>query len=170
VNLFLSFRTVAPARLKPAARHRPAVRPAAALLVLATILLATPPAAAKAQVVDIEAGSNPDGSMYLKPAEVTVMKGDVVTLRVHNPDKIFHDVALLDYAGNDVEIEVPAGTTEEHTFTATVAGDFRLICEVRNHKQAGMQGTLHVDEPSFLPLPLLAPLLALAAAAVLRRR
>jgi uncharacterized cupredoxin-like copper-binding protein len=140
-------------------------------LVLATMLvLLAPLALAKSQTVDIEVGSHPDGSMYLTPGNVTVGLGDALTLRIRNPDAIFHDVAILDYDGNDIEIEVPGGTTEEKTFTATVAGDFRMVCEVRGHKQAGMQGWLHVVEEKGLPAPALASAFALVLAALAFRR
>lgn len=115
------------------------------------LLLVVPTVSAAARDIDIEVGTNPDGTMYLTPSNVTVDLGDEVTLRIHNADRIFHDVALLDYDGNDVEIEVPAGKTETHTFTATVAGDFRLICEVSGHKQKGMFGFLHVVDPEATP-------------------
>lgn len=152
---------------------------AASLLLLVAFALAAPGAQAAARTIDVEAGSNPDGTMYLRPAEITVDLGDVVTLRVHNPDRIFHDVALLDYDNEDIEIEVPAGKTEERTFTATVAGDFRLVCEVSGHKQKGMQGTLHVVDPAAakktVPMPdatvvLVAGLAACLALSARRRR
>jgi plastocyanin len=113
--------------------------------------------------------------MYVEPGNVTVDLGDEVTLRVKNVDRVFHDIALLDYDGNDVEIEVPAGKTETHTFTATVAGDFRMICEVSGHKQKGMFGFLHVVDPGAkkespaFDLPLLAAGLTLAALVARRR-
>jgi uncharacterized cupredoxin-like copper-binding protein len=141
----------------------------ASLPFLALLLLA-PLASSEARDVPIEVGTNDDGSMYLTPSNVTVTLGDDVTLRVKNVDRIFHDVALLDYAGNDVEIEVPAGRTESYSFQATVAGDFRLICEVSGHKQKGMFGFLHVVDPNESPAPLLAPLAALLLVALALRR
>src|SRR5687767_4060664 len=84
-----------------------------------------PGAMAAAREFDIEVGTRPDGSMYVEPSNITASLGDDVTFRVKNVDRIFHDIALLDYDGNDVEIEVPAGRTETHSFKATVAGDFR---------------------------------------------
>lgn len=140
---------------------------------LVPVLLAAPSVLAASRTIDIEVGTNPDGSMYLRPGNVTVDLGDEVTLRIKNVDRIFHDVALLDYDGNDVEIEVPAGRTETHAFKATVAGDFRMVCEVSGHKQKGMFGFLHVVDPnaSKLPgpgLPLL--LTGVAAVALVARR
>jgi uncharacterized cupredoxin-like copper-binding protein len=168
VNLFLIFRSDVRSFEDRGRESRRVLRSALALATL--LFLLSPSASAASRTVDIEVGSNPDGSMYLRPGNVTVNLGDVVTLRIHNPDRIFHDVALLDYDGNDIEIEVPGGSTEEKTFTASVAGDFRVICEVRGHKQAGMQGTLHVVEEKGLPIPALAPALALALAALVAAR
>lgn len=138
------------------------------------LLLLSPVVTAATRTVDVEVGTNPDGSMYLRPGNVTVDLGDEVTLRIKNVDRIFHDVALLDYDGNDVEIEVPAGKTETHTFTAAVAGDYRMICEVSGHKQKGMYGFLHVRDPNAKSIDaqglLLVPLALVAAAALVRRR
>lgn len=147
------------------------VRRALALL-LGLLALAPLAPAQSPRVVDIEAGSNADGSMYLRPDRVEARLGEALTLRVKNPDRIFHDVALLDYDGEDIEIEVPAGRTVERSFTANVAGEFRLVCEVTGHKQKGMQGVLVVTDPNETPAPALASLLGLVALAalVLRRR
>ena len=142
-------------------------------LLICLLIMASPTVLAAGRTLDIEVGTDPDGSMYLRPGNVTVDLGDEVTLRIKNPDRIFHDVALLDYDGNDVEIEVPAGKTETHAFTATVAGDFRLICEVSGHKQKGMFGFLHVVDPHAkeAPGPQLAALaLGLGVLALLTRR
>ena len=140
--------------------------PPARVPLLLLVLLLVPAATAASRTIDIEVGTNSDGSMYLRPGNVTVTKGDEVTLSIKNVDRIFHDVALLDYDG-DVEIEVPAGRTASHTFTASVAGDFRLICEVSGHKQKGMFGFLHVEDPSGNDVPGLGFSLSIGALAVL---
>jgi nitrite reductase (NO-forming) len=145
-----------------------------ALLLLAALLapLALADLAdAKDQVIDIEAGTSPDGTMYLKPAKVTVPLGANVTLRVHNVDSIFHDVALLGYNGRDTEIELPAGATDSGTFKADKAGEFRIVCEVSGHKQKGMTMQLLVEEPKNAAAPGWAgAMLALVAVAALARR
>lgn len=150
------------------------VPPPGVVLALLAVLLLSPIASAASRSIDMEVGTNADGSMYLRPGNVTVTKGDEVTLGIKNVDRIFHDVALLDYAGEDVEIEAPAGRTSSHTFVASVAGDFRLICEVSGHKQKGMFGFLHVEDPDAKRAPglglvgLLA--IGLASAALSSRR
>lgn len=143
----------------------------AAIILFATLALMTgaPVAAAADKIFDIEAGTNADGSMYLKPNDFTVARGDNVTFRVKNVDTIFHDVAILGYDGRDIEIEVPAKKAGQATFAATIAGDFRVVCEVSGHKQRGMQGMIHVVETK-TPLPEFLTLIGLAGAALLLRR
>jgi uncharacterized cupredoxin-like copper-binding protein len=142
--------------------------------VLAVLLLvATPLAVAKEATIEIEAGTRPDGSMYLTPANFTVGLGANVTLRVTNVDSIFHDVALLAYDGRDVENEVPPKSTHDSTFVAAHAGDFRVVCEVAGHKQKGMFAFMHVVEDKSVPgVGGLAALLLVGGAALLvgRRR
>lgn len=123
----------------------PLLRLLGAAVVLASLLM--PGALAAAREFDIEVGTRSDGSMYVEPSSITSILGDDVTFRVKNVDRIFHDIALLDYDGNDIEIEVPAGRTESHSLKATVPGDFRMICEVSGHKQKGMFGFFHVVDP-----------------------
>lgn len=142
------------------------------LAILLILPLALPGASAAARDLTLEVGTRGDGSMYVDPSNVTVDLDDDVTLRVKNVDRIFHDIALLDYAGSDVEIEAPAGKTESYSFKATQAGDFRLICEVSGHKQKGMFGFLHVVDPAAdTPGPGLAGLVGvLVVAALLARK
>ena len=141
---------------------------------VALVLLLVPLVSAASRAIDMEVGTRPDGSMYLRPGNVTVTLGDEVTLSIRNVDRIFHDVALLDYDGEDVEIEVPAGRTQTYTFTASVAGDYRLICEVSGHKQKGMFGFLHVEDPGEKNVPGVDlwtwGVLVLVGAALARRR
>lgn len=141
-------------------------------VLLASALLALPflanSAEAADRVIEIQAGTNPDGSMYLRPDKVSVLPNDRVTIRVTNVDSIFHDVAILGYGGRDIEIEVPGHQTQEQTFVADTKGEFRLVCEVTGHKQKGMQGTFTVADAKtpgseVVPLVVLVALLAIAA-------
>ena len=133
-------------------------------------MLFVPCVAAEARTFDIEAGTNDDGSMYLRPDRVQVAPGDVVTLRVKNVDTIFHDVAILGYGGRDIEIEVPKLRTEEATFTADTQGEFRMVCEVTGHKQKGMQGVFVVGEEKDAPGAGAAALVGAIALLTLARR
>lgn len=134
---------------------------------LLAILAVPPNAGAAARTIEIEAGTRPDGSMYLAPDDVTVDLGDVVTIRVRNPDPVFHDVAILSYGGEDIEIEVPKYKTEERTFTANTAGDFRMVCEVSGHKQKGMQGMIHIVDPAAKKVPAVGIVLSVGLLALL---
>jgi plastocyanin len=126
------------------------------------------------RVIDIHIGWNEDGqSQYMRPETIRVSQGDKVQFRVTNDDDPakdyngagggrdnFHDVALLDYDGDgdgieeDIEHEVPAGTTETTSlkgnpyFIASEKGTFRIICEVRtqpSHDQLGMHAEFIVE-------------------------
>ncbi|HEV8359789.1 MAG TPA: cupredoxin domain-containing protein [Candidatus Thermoplasmatota archaeon] len=149
-----------------------------ALLTLALALLLAVPVAEAARVpINVEAGSNPDGSMYFRPDSFSVTQGDEVALTVHNVDEIFHDAAILDYDGRDIENELDPGETGTKTFTASVAGTFRFICEVRGHAGLGMQGNFTVRAANAgtkgapgLEAPLVAGALLAAAGLALRRR
>ena len=112
-------------------------------------------------------------SQYMTPKEIRVQEGDKVRFVVTNDDDPskdyngaksgrdnFHDVALLDYDTNgdgvkeDIEHEVPAGTTVqtrfhgEDYFVAGSKGSFKIICEVRSnpsHEGLGMWATFIVE-------------------------
>jgi plastocyanin len=124
--------------------------------------------------IEIHIGWNEDGkSQYMEPSVIRVKQGDKVQFAVTNDDDPardyngdksgkdnFHDVALLDYDGDgdgieeDIEHEVPAGTTEithlkgKDYFVASEKGTFRIICEVRtvpSHDALGMHAELIVE-------------------------
>jgi len=103
------------------------------------------------KVVEIHVGSSPGDKMYQNPSTITVNKCDKVRFSVHNDDSIFHDVALLDYDGSDIEHEVQPGQTVvthhdgKDYFVATVTGTFTVKCEVSGHAGKGMTGTLVVN-------------------------
>jgi nitrite reductase (NO-forming) len=121
--------------------------------------------------VTIHAGTRGDGSYYFQPKAITVSQGDDVTLTVVNDDPSTpHDWALLAYDGEDVEDYVTGGETGTIHFRADVPGEFRIVCQVPGHKQAGMEGKLVVQKkgiPDAGLVPVAGALLALAA---LRRR
>lgn len=103
------------------------------------------------QALDLHVGSNPDGSMYLTPSTVTVAHCAKAQFVVHNDDAIFHDVALLNYAGDSFEHEAEPGQTvsTHHAgidyFVAKASGSFPIICEVKGHAEKGMKGTFVVN-------------------------
>lgn len=113
---------------------------------LLALVVAFPAASAAKVTLTIEAGTRADSSMYFTPSTATANQGDDVTLTVHNGDTIFHDFALLDYNGRDIEIELDPQETGTKNFTAALAGTFEYICEVTGHKDRGMKGTLTIQQ------------------------
>lgn len=123
----------------------------------------------------VHAGTNPDGSMSFTPSNVKAREGDKISLTVVNDDADKpHDWALLSYGGKDIEVYTREGETKTITFTASEAGDFRIVCQIVGHKQAGMVGTFSVAKASIIPSPTLGLfVVALAATAIMltkRRR
>ena len=146
----------------------------ALVAVLPALLLAGCSGGDGVKRIEIHIGWNDDGkSQYLEPSVIRVKQGDKVQFVVTNDDDPnkdyngagsgkdnFHDVALLDYDGDgdgieeDIEHEVPAGTTEtthlkgKDYFVASEKGTFRIICEVRTsptHDALGMHGEFIVE-------------------------
>jgi hypothetical protein len=126
------------------------------------------------RVIPIHIGWSADGkSQYMEPGTIHVKHNEKVRFEVTNDDDPakdyngagsgrdnFHDVALLDYDGDgdgikeDIEHEVPAGTTESTSlkgnpyFVASEKGTFRIICEVRTqptHDALGMHADFIVE-------------------------
>jgi uncharacterized cupredoxin-like copper-binding protein len=119
----------------------------------------------------VHLGTRDDGSMYVEPKTVRATQGERVKLTIVNDDRDKpHDWALLQYDGEDVEAYVEPGRSVDLAFTATEPGTYRVVCQLVGHKQLGMEGELVVEKKSAIPLPALAPALALALAALAWRR
>jgi plastocyanin len=82
------------------------------------------------------------GNFYLVPNNITVNKGDKVTF-VFTDDGGFHDV-VIDELGLKTDLLKKTGEQTTATFTADKAGSFVYYCDVGQHRQLGMQGTLTV--------------------------
>jgi|GEM_PF-2672855 len=113
----------------------------------------------------VEAGTNPDGSMYFRCVSVqsdadvcggpanqstlTVGPRDRVHITVHSFDggNRAHDFKMTGWAYAPpypwVESELKH-ETETETFTAWKSGTFKFFCELPGHEAAGMWGTLVV--------------------------
>jgi uncharacterized cupredoxin-like copper-binding protein len=139
---------------------------------LALALLLLVPESDALRTIAIHEGTRADGSMYIEPREVRVPQGERITFTVVNDDASTpHDWALLEYDGHDLEIHAKGGETRSLTFTATVDGTFRIVCQVVGHKQKGMEGAFVVEKASAIPgLPAVALLALLAIAAARTRR
>lgn len=116
--------------------------------------------------VFVEAGTNPDGSMYFhcdptrsslnvcsgpsNHSTVTVGHRDRVHLTVHSNDGggRAHDFKVTGWAYAFpypwVELELHQ-ETETETFTTWKSGTFMFFCELPGHEQAGMWGALVVQ-------------------------
>jgi len=113
--------------------------------------------------VTIHAGAHPDGKMYYRcsnsdPADA-VDSSDQCTVTVHKRDKVTFNVISDDGPGRTHDFKLlggpyalyPAGIEMEiedgqqtGTFVAWSTGDYKFICELAGHEDAGMWGTLHV--------------------------
>jgi uncharacterized cupredoxin-like copper-binding protein len=87
--------------------------------------------------------ADPSGQLAYTTKSVTAKPGKV-TIELHNPQPLPHDVAIEDSSGKTI------GKTEvitESTDTAVVnlkPGTYHFYCSVPGHRQAGMEGTLKV--------------------------
>ena len=76
------------------------------------------------------------------PKEITVKKGDKVTIKFTNTEGS-HNWVLDEF---DAQTSViGAGKTEEVTFTADKIGTFEYYCSVGSHRTLGMKGNLIVE-------------------------
>jgi uncharacterized cupredoxin-like copper-binding protein len=87
--------------------------------------------------------ADPSGQLAYTTKSVTAKPGKL-TIELHNPQALPHDVAIEDSSGKTI------GKTEvitESTDTAVVnlkPGNYKFYCSVPGHRQAGMEGTLTV--------------------------
>jgi plastocyanin len=81
------------------------------------------------------------GNFYFSPNEMTVNKGDKVTITFSNAGGI-HDFVIDEFKAKTETIET--GETSTVTFVANKAGSFQFYCSVPGHLQKGMKGTLIV--------------------------
>jgi uncharacterized cupredoxin-like copper-binding protein len=104
------------------------------------------------------------GKMYYHCTDASggaVVDGaDQCTVTVHKRDKVTFTVISDDGAGRThdfrlegapyflypagIEMEIQDANNQSGTFTAWATGDYKFICELSGHEDAGMWGTLHV--------------------------
>ena len=78
----------------------------------------------------------------IDPSEITVPPG-TVTLEIENAGFVEHDI-VIEELDQGVDFVYPG---QIHNFSAQLAsGTYSLICTVAGHKEAGMVGTLIVEE------------------------
>ena len=96
------------------------------------------PVAAGARRIEVDATS-----FEFDPDEITVTAGEDVAI-VLSSDYLLHDFTI-----DDIEVHVAAdrGETAEGGFRADVPGEYTYYCTIAGHREAGMEGTLVVEEP-----------------------
>ena len=78
------------------------------------------------------------------PSEITVRKGEEVTIIFKHAGKIAHNFEIGEFGVRTATILL--GKTDEITFTPTKTGTFPFWCAVPGHRDAGMKGKLIVKE------------------------
>ena len=78
------------------------------------------------------------------PSEITVMKGEQVTIIFKHVGKIAHNLVIGEFGVRTDTIL--RGKKDALTFTPTKTGTFPFWCAVPGHRDAGMEGKLIVKE------------------------
>jgi len=96
------------------------------------------PVASGARRIEVEATS-----FEFDADEITVTAGKDVAI-VLTSDDLLHDFTIDDI---DVHVAADGGETAEGGLRAAEAGEYTFYCTVAGHREAGMEGTLVVEEP-----------------------
>jgi plastocyanin len=81
-------------------------------------------------------------SFEFDPDEITVIAGEEVAI-VLTSDDLLHDFTIDDL---DAHVAADRGETETGGFRAGEPGEYTFYCSVEGHLEAGMEGTLIVEE------------------------
>ena len=95
------------------------------------------PVAEGARRIEVEATS-----FEFDPGEITVTAGEDVAI-VLTSDDILHDLTIDEI---DVHVSAERGETAEGGLRADEPGEYTFYCAVTGHREAGMEGTLVVEE------------------------
>ena len=76
------------------------------------------------------------------PDMIRVSEGDRVVINFSNPDSVPH---LIDLPAFNTHIALSPGGAYPLEFTADKAGTFEYVCSVPGHQEAGMVGTLIIE-------------------------
>ncbi len=79
------------------------------------------------------------------PADLRVVAGQTAVLTFRNDDPVFHDWEVEGLA--NVDAGARPGQTRKIRFTIDQPGTYRILCTVPGHAEAGMVGTLVVEQP-----------------------
>jgi len=81
-------------------------------------------------------------SFEFDPAEITVVAGEDVAI-VLSSDDLLHDFTI---DGLDVHVAADRGETTEGGLRVAEPGEYTYYCTVAGHREAGMEGTLIVED------------------------
>ena len=79
------------------------------------------------------------------PADLRVVASQTAVLTFRNDDPVFHDWEVEGLA--NVDAGARPGQTRKIRFTIDQPGTYRILCTVPGHAEAGMVGTLVVEQP-----------------------
>jgi nitrite reductase (NO-forming) len=74
-----------------------------------------------------------------EPAQIQVPVGKPVKIVLENKGTVMHDMSIKELS---FHLDAGVGRTESKTLTVKKAGEYRLICSLPGHAEAGMVGTL----------------------------
>jgi uncharacterized cupredoxin-like copper-binding protein len=113
------------------------------------------------------------GEMFFTPKNVTLEAGKPYVIELANTGKVKHEFSAgkffrsvatrkVENPGSEVkvpfftEVEVLAGKSIELFVIPTVPGSFEMLCEIKGHREAGMEGTITVTGSApAVPAPVL---------------
>jgi cytochrome c oxidase subunit II len=81
-------------------------------------------------------------SFEFDPEEITVTVGEDVAI-VMSSDDVLHDFTIDEI---DVHVAADRGETDEGGLRADEPGEYTYYCTIAGHREAGMEGTLLVEE------------------------
>jgi len=82
-------------------------------------------------------------SFEFDPDEITVTAGEDIGIVLSSDDTV-HDFTIDEI---DVHVAADQGETAEGGLRADEPGEYTYYCTVAGHREAGMEGTLVVEEP-----------------------
>ena len=86
--------------------------------------------------------------IYFDPKELTIPSGQDVIVHLPNEGASAHNFSI---DALNISVDLPPGETDAETTINTAPAEFEYYCNVPGHKQAGMVGTLRVEEGAPMP-------------------
>lgn len=81
-------------------------------------------------------------SFEFEPAEITVAEGADIAIVLSSEDSL-HDFTIDEF---DAHVAAGPGETSVGGFRALEPGEYTFYCSVPGHREAGMEGTLVVEQ------------------------